>query len=238
VERVRDAGAEKLFLVDDASTDGSRELLEKIAGGMKGFLSVQYKKKNEGASKAVIEAYAGALEYMQGRKGADCIIVRMDSDLEQEPEWIPELFGALKKADLAVGLVARPLKARFFDWVYNRWYGFLQGRMFTGRRWALQSPGLMAFRIGLLKQMLPKLREYQKMYLREYGEKDRVGVDVALLAHARAAGKKMVVVEFRLEEVLPERHSLAKIWAQGREIKRHMRLAKKIIESGSRRGGT
>jgi len=84
----------ELIAVDDASTDGSRELLEEL-GKKRGF-RVLVQERNQGKGAAV-------------RRGIDAatgdVIVVQDADLEYSPEEYPDLIDLIKKgkADAVYG---------------------------------------------------------------------------------------------------------------------------------------
>lgn len=84
----------ELVAVDDASTDGSREILERLAGE-RGF-RVYRQEKNQGKGAAVRRGIAEAT--------GDIIVVQ-DADLEYSPEEYPELIELIVKgkADAVFG---------------------------------------------------------------------------------------------------------------------------------------
>jgi glycosyltransferase involved in cell wall biosynthesis len=84
----------ELIVVDDASLDGSREMLQKLAGE-KGF-TLLLQERNQGKGAAVRRALAEA-------KGD--IVVIQDADLEYSPEEYPELLDLIMKgkADAVFG---------------------------------------------------------------------------------------------------------------------------------------
>jgi len=95
VERVLAVPVRKeLIAVDDASTDGSRDILQKLASE-KGF-TVLLQERNQGKGAAVRRAIGAA-------KGD--IMVIQDADLEYSPEEYPDLLDLIKKgkADAVFG---------------------------------------------------------------------------------------------------------------------------------------
>src|SRR5262245_11304050 len=98
VARVRsvDYGmALELVLVDDCSTDGSRELCEKLAAAHPDVVAV-HQEPNRGKGAAVRRGFALAT--------GDYLIVQ-DADLEYDPAEIPKLVGLLERdiADVVFG---------------------------------------------------------------------------------------------------------------------------------------
>ena len=95
VERVLAVPVRKeLIVVDDASTDGSREILQQLAA-QKGF-TVLLQEKNQGKGAAVRRAI--------GAVTGDIVVIQ-DADLEYSPEEYPDLLDLIKKgkADAVFG---------------------------------------------------------------------------------------------------------------------------------------
>ena len=82
----------EIILIDDCSTDGSRELIEKMQGKYKVF----FHEKNEGKGKAVQTGFENA----QGE-----IVIIQDADLEYDPSDYYEIIKLIidEKADAVYG---------------------------------------------------------------------------------------------------------------------------------------
>lgn len=82
----------EIILIDDCSTDGSRELIEKMQGKYKVF----FHEKNEGKGKAVQTGFENA----QGE-----IVIIQDADLEYDPSDYCEIIKLIidEKADAVYG---------------------------------------------------------------------------------------------------------------------------------------
>ncbi|MBA2123563.1 glycosyl transferase [bacterium Unc6] len=118
LEKVKNVPIDKeIIIVDDGSTDGTREILNKIKEeGIKIIL----KENNEGKGAAVREG----LKHITGE-----VVVIQDADLEYEPnDWI-EMLKIMEKNNLSVVYGSRILgkgkKSSFFFYLGGRILSFL-----------------------------------------------------------------------------------------------------------------
>lgn len=222
----------KIIIVNDASTDKTEKILKKLSGKYK-FVSVFNKRVNRGPSKAVIDAFKEAIRIARHDKlnPKKTIIIRMDSDLDHQPEWISNMIEMIVKNNYScvVGLVKYPLCDGFFDWIYNRWYGRIQGKLFTGKPFIQQSPAFFVYKFELLKKIIPKLEEYENRYKKIYKIEDRVGIDIAVLSNVVLLSERLGVLKFKRVIPAGNRRPFKKLWTQGKEIKKHTKIAKKML---------
>ena len=170
LDRLKELKVEKeVVVVDDASTDGTRELLQGPAG--KKADKVVFHDKNRGKGAALRSGFAHA---------AGEFVIVQDADLEYDPLEIPALLGPAEagKADAVFGsrfVGDRPHRVLYFwHYVGNRFLTILSN-MFTNLNLSDMETGYKLIRRDVLKTIAL--------------EEDRFGFEpeiTAKLAHAGA----------------------------------------------------
>jgi len=98
----------EIIVVDDGSTDGTRELLSKIVNPK---VKVFFHEKNQGKGAAI----RTALKYVTGN-----VIIIQDADLEYDPEEYEKLLSPIRKgkADVVYGSRFKGVTRVFYFWHY------------------------------------------------------------------------------------------------------------------------
>lgn len=138
--------AKEIVIVDDASTDGTRELLNKLDG--KGIVRVIFHEKNLGKGAAVVTG-------MRAAKG-DVILIQ-DADLEYDPRDYPTLLLPIQegRADVVYGsrfLGAPRRVAMFWHQVANQLLTFMTNILYDSILTDMET-GYKVFRREVIQDM-------------------------------------------------------------------------------------
>ena len=120
LEQVGKVSIEKeIIIVDDCSTDGTKELLQKKFGSGSESLKIVYHTENKGKGAAI----QTALLYTKGEYS-----IFQDADLEYDPQDYTKLMEVAQKHKLDVVFGSRFLKT----WCVTSFWHFLVNRFLTG----------------------------------------------------------------------------------------------------------
>ncbi len=138
--------AREILVVDDGSTDGTRELLRKVDG--KGKVRVILHEKNQGKGAAVVTG-------MNAAKG-DILLIQ-DADLEYDPRDYPSLLQPIEegRADVVYGsrfLGAPHRVAMFWHQVANQLLTFMTNILYDSILTDMET-GYKVFRREVIKDM-------------------------------------------------------------------------------------
>ena len=145
IERVKNVPIEKeIIVVDDASTDGTRDLLEKREGGIK----VLFHETNQGKGAAI----RTALPHVTG----DLVVIQ-DADLEYDPVEYPELVAPILegKADVVYGsrFLGGPHRVLFFWHAVGNKVITTLSNMLTDLNLSDMETGYKVFRVEVLRNI-------------------------------------------------------------------------------------
>jgi len=145
IRRVKDVSLNKeIIVVDDASTDGTRELLEKCGDGIK----VVFHSTNQGKGAAI----RTALPHITGD-----IVVIQDADLEYDPSEYPRLIAPIfeGKADVVYGsrFLGGPHRVHLFWHSVGNRIVTTFSNMLTNLNLTDMETGYKAFRSDVVKRI-------------------------------------------------------------------------------------
>lgn len=113
----------EVILIDDGSTDGSWELIEKLCNENAHLKGIKFR-RNYGKSAGLFCGF----EQAEGN-----VVITMDADLQDSPEEIPELYRLIteEKFDLVSGwkkkrydpILSKNIPSKFYNWTARRMTG-------------------------------------------------------------------------------------------------------------------
>jgi glycosyltransferase involved in cell wall biosynthesis len=128
IERVRAVGlASEIIVVDDGSTDGTRDILKRLEGENYPNLTIIYHERNQGKGAALVTGFHAA--------SGDVLLIQ-DADLEYDPRDYPILLKPLEEGIAKVVYGSRflggPRKAmNFWNMVANRGLTFVTNILYN-----------------------------------------------------------------------------------------------------------
>ena len=153
IERVMNVNnySYEVILIDDGSTDGSWELIEKLSQQNPCIKGIKFR-RNYGKSAGLYCGFAAA----EGD-----VVITMDADLQDSPEEIPELYNmiSIEKYDLVSGWKKKRYDPFFSKNLPSKFYNWTARRM-TGIKIHDFNCGLKAYR----KQVIKSIEVYGDMH--------------------------------------------------------------------------
>ncbi len=158
-EKVRNLPLKKeIIMVDDGSTDGSREILkalEKKWGNDNNFKFV-YHSRNLGKGSAI----RSGLKLVEGE-----VVVIQDADLELNPEDIPLLLEPIQRGETSVVYGSRFLrpeqKKRSFLRNLANWILSITATLLYGQKITDEATGYKVFKTDLLRSLNLRCRRFE-----------------------------------------------------------------------------
>ncbi|MCU0472722.1 MAG: glycosyltransferase family 2 protein [Bacteroidales bacterium] len=159
----------EIIFIDDGSSDTSWKVIKELAGNRKYVKGIRFS-RNYGKAAALHTGFS---------ESAGDVVITMDSDLQDSPDEIPELFRMIKeeKYDLVSGWKKKrydPFIKRFTSRIYNG-----TARLTSGIRLHDFNCGLKAYRSGVVKsiEVYGEMHRYIPMLAKEAGFR-RIGEKV------------------------------------------------------------
>lgn len=193
----KNVSIKKLIIVDDGSKDSTKKIL---ADTKKNFPSLRFlsNQKNSGAAKAILEGLDVANRLIKTKKQAleKTIIVRMDSDLEHQPEDIQKIIFPILagKANFTIGYIPLDFRNGILNFFLNRYIGEFESKQLLGLQIPQFCPGFYSTRADVFKNIYPILIKKAAKFEKRYGKQMTI-IDFVTMEIAKNAGEKIEVVE-------------------------------------------
>ncbi len=145
--------SKEIIVIDDASTDETRSILQRLEGVEK--LQLIFKVKNEGKGAALRDGFA--------RATGDIVLVQ-DADLEYDPQDIPKLLHPIlaDEADVVFGsryIAEHPQDGSAFH-RFGNWLLTASSNLFTGTKLTDMETCYKVFRRSVLKDLALKQNRF------------------------------------------------------------------------------
>lgn len=221
----------QLLLVDDGNDVEVQQVLKKMQVKYN-WLWVKRNEQNIGLDKTLFGTYGF---FVERSLNDEDIIVRLDSDGEHDPLRIIEMIEKIRLKEDEIGGVLCQIEyaeehLQPFDVMFNQFQGAMQGEIILGAGQKLlhNSPGFCAYKVKVLRKVLPLIEEYLKLYRERFGEECKWGADMIVLFYA-VQREIRVDTSVRQESlVLPANRTMQKMLEQLRTNTQHLQLMREL----------
>lgn len=183
------AGFKSVIFVNDKSTDNTSSIIKESIKSMP-YLHVIDKEKNEGPAAAIFDGMNAASGEME--EPGKTILIRMDSDLEHNPEDIPLIIKPIieNSAKIVTGYVPFDSRSGHLVVWFNKQIGIMENTKYLNKKIPQFCPGFNAVRGDLYRELLPLLNEKRAKFFKMY-RKDMLTIDFVILAVAHRLGNEI-----------------------------------------------
>jgi len=198
----KDVNIKQLLIVNDGSKDNTLGILTDFKKKHT-WIEIVDKKNNEGPVSALFDGmkYASDIMVKQGYQPSKTILIRMDSDLEHQPEDIPKLIEPIiaGKTNATVGYIPFDSRSGFLTNLFNEHIGLSESKGFLDMEIPQFCPGFNAIRGDVFGKAYPELVKKAEEFRKKYG-KDMLTLDFVILVLVKKYEKNMDRIKLRAIE--------------------------------------
>ena len=201
----------KVILVDDASTD---DTLHKITKNER--IIVLKNKKNMGPVGTLIKGMEEAIKHMD----ENTILIRMDSDLEHQPEDIIKLIEPIEKKEtlLSVGHLPFDSRSGLLTKQFNEIIGSMESKKYLGIDLPQYCSGFQAIHNSIFPYLFEKMKKANENY-----DKEMLFIEFLMLYYAKDKTHIKIIKQRKIEDKYIKKMPLKK---QIKYLKYHFELEK------------
>jgi hypothetical protein len=220
-----------LLLVDDGNDVNVQNFLLRMKERYS-WLQIYRNEKNIGLDKTLFGMYG---YFVDKSLSEDDIIVRLDSDGEHDPLRIKEMIGCIEQGveGALCQIEYKEEHLQPFDVMFNSFQGAVQGEVILGfgQKLLHNSPGFCAYRVSVLRKVLPLIEGYLKLYREKFDEECKWGADMIVLFYAVQDGFNVDVTVRQKSLVLPANRTMQKMLEQLRTNTQHLQLMMELKQN-------
>jgi dolichol-phosphate mannosyltransferase len=217
-----------IFVVDDASPDGTGEVADRLAARTPDQLTVIHRTGARGLGLAYLDGFRRALD-----SGADAV-VQMDADFSHAPTCVPKLVERIDEYDVVVGSRYVPEGLVDKEWSWGRyvlsWWANVYARSILGIKTHDATAGFKCWRASALRAIdLERVRSNGYVFQVEMAFiSERLGLrilELPIYFEDRRIGKSKMTMPVKFEAAW-------RVW-QVRWRHRHLRPLERPLEQFS-----